>query len=83
MHKQLRELRNKICEQKNVPVFYVANSATIDEMALYLPQTLDEIVKIKGFGQAKAKQYGHSFLQVINEYCDEHNLTSSVYKQRA
>jgi hypothetical protein len=78
LHKKLRELRNKICEQKNVPVYYVAGTTTIDEMATYLPQTLDEIVKINGFGQAKAKQYGHSFLKLINEYCAEHNLSSSV-----
>jgi len=78
LHKKLRELRNKICEQKNVPVYYVAGTTTIDEMATYLPQTLDEIVKINGFGQAKAKQYGYSFLKLINEYCAEHNLSSSV-----
>jgi ribonuclease D len=78
LHKKLRELRNKICEQKNVPVYYVAGTTTIDEMATYLPQNLDEIVKISGFGQAKAKQYGHVFLKVINDYCAEHNLSSSV-----
>jgi ATP-dependent exoDNAse (exonuclease V) alpha subunit len=78
LHKKLRELRNRLCELKDLPVYYVANSATIDEMATYLPQTLDDIVKISGFGQAKAKQYGRLFLQVINEYCDEHNVTSSV-----
>lgn len=78
LHKKLRELRNKICEQKNLPVYFVASTATIDEMAEYLPQNLDELVKIKGFGSAKAKQYGGSFLQVINEYCSEHNVSSSV-----
>jgi ribonuclease D len=82
LHKQLRELRNKICEQKNIPIFYVANSATIDEMAAYLPKTLDDLVKISGFGQAKAKQYGHTFLKLINEYCDEHDLTSAIHKKR-
>lgn len=78
LHKKLRELRNKICEQKNVPVYYVAGTTTIDEMATYLPQNLDEIVKISGFGQAKAKQYGHVFLKVINDYSAEHDLSSSV-----
>lgn len=82
LHKKLRALRNKICEQENVPVYYVANSATIDEMALYLPQNLDEIVKIKGFGQAKAKRYGYVFLEVINAYCAEYNLTSSVAEKQ-
>lgn len=78
LHKKLRDLRNRICEQKNLPVYLVASSATIDEMAEYLPQNLDELVKINGFGSAKAKQYGHSFLKLITEYCDEHHLSSSI-----
>ena len=78
LHKRLRELRNRICEQKNIPVYYVASSTTIDEMAEFLPQNLDELIKINGFGSAKAKQYGHSFLKLITEYCDEHHLSSSI-----
>jgi hypothetical protein len=82
LHKQLRELRNKICEQKNIPIYYVAGSTTIDEMAAYLPKTLDDLVKISGFGQAKAKQYGHTFLKLINEYCDDHNLSSVINEKQ-
>jgi uncharacterized protein YpbB len=82
LHKQLRELRNKICEQKNVPVYYVAGSATINEMAEYLPQNIDELVKISGFGQAKAKQYGHTFLKLIIDYCDEHGLSSAMHTKQ-
>ncbi len=81
LHKQLRELRNKICEQKNIPVYYVASTATIDEMAEYLPQNLNELVKISGFGSAKAKQYGHQFLKIIVDYCSEHNLGSFIHKK--
>jgi hypothetical protein len=83
LHKKLRELRNKICEQKNVPVYYVAGTATIDEMAAYLPQNLDEMVKINGFGQAKAKQYGRAFLEVILDYCKEHSLSSFMHTKQA
>jgi uncharacterized protein YpbB len=73
LHRQLRELRNKICEQKNVPVFMIAGSKTIDEMAMYLPQTLPQLLKISGFGQAKAHQYGKQFLEVILKYTAENN----------
>ena len=82
LHRKLRELRNKICEQKNVPVYYVASTATIDEMAEYLPQNLDELVKISGFGQAKAKQYGSQFLKIITEYSAEHNLGSFIHNKK-
>jgi hypothetical protein len=82
LHRKLRELRNKICEQKNVPVYYVASTSTIDEMAEYLPQNLDELVKISGFGQAKAKQYGSQFLKIITEYSAEHNLGSFIHNKK-
>jgi hypothetical protein len=82
LHRKLRELRNKICEQKNLPVYYVASTATIDEMAEYLPQNLDELVKISGFGQAKAKQYGSQFLKIITEYSAEHNLGSFIHNKK-
>lgn len=82
LHKRLRELRNKICEQKNLPVFYVAGTATIDEMAEYLPQDMNEIVMIKGFGSAKAKQYGKLFIDVINEYCEEYHLSSFIHTKK-
>ncbi|HYJ65743.1 MAG TPA: helix-turn-helix domain-containing protein, partial [Parafilimonas sp.] len=83
LHKKLRELRNKICEQKNVPVYYVASTSTIDEMAEYLPQNLDELVKISGFGAAKAKQYGSQFLKIITEYSEEHNLGSFIHNKKS
>jgi hypothetical protein len=82
LHRKLRELRNKICEQKNVPVYYVASTSTIDEMAEYLPQNLDELVKISGFGQAKAKQYGSQFLKIITEYSAEYNLGSFIHNKK-
>ncbi len=81
LHKQLRDLRNKLCEQRNVPVYYVASTATIDEMAEYLPQNLDELVKINGFGTAKAKQYGRQFLELIVDYCNENHLGSFIDKR--
>jgi ATP-dependent DNA helicase RecQ len=37
---------------------------------------------MSGFGQAKAKQYGHAFLNVILEYCQEHHLSSSIHTKQ-
>jgi superfamily II DNA helicase RecQ len=82
LHRKLRELRNRICEQKNLPIYYVAAGNSIDEMAEYLPQNLDELVKIKGFGKAKAKLYGRQFLEIITDYCKEHNLGSFIHKKQ-
>lgn len=78
LHQQLRKLRDNICSKKNQPVYMVAGSKTIDEMAQYLPQTLDELEKISGFGKVKLEVYGQQFLELIRQYCNEHNLDSRI-----
>ena len=75
---QLKKLRDHICEQKNQPIYIVAGSSTLHEMALYLPQTLQELRKISGFGDAKVDKYGQQFLDVIINYSVENNLSSHI-----
>ncbi|MEO7801084.1 MAG: HRDC domain-containing protein, partial [Ginsengibacter sp.] len=75
LHQQLRRIREDICAKKNLPVYIVAGSTTIDEMARYLPQTLEELEKISGFGEVKIKQYGDAFLNVIKTYSSQHHFT--------
>ncbi|MEI2739310.1 MAG: helix-turn-helix domain-containing protein [Chitinophagaceae bacterium] len=81
LHYQLRKVRESICARKDLPIYIVAGSNTIDEMAMYLPQTLAELRKISGFGDAKIEQYGQQFLDVILAYSKENNLTSLIHKK--
>ncbi|MES1214127.1 MAG: helix-turn-helix domain-containing protein [Bacteroidota bacterium] len=78
LHQQLRKLRDGICSKKNLPIYIVAGSKTIDEMAEYLPQTLEELEKINGFGPAKIESYGQQFLEIIIQYSQQHNLSSLI-----
>ena len=45
LHQQLRKVRELICTKKDIPIYIVASSKTIDEMAQYLPHSLSEIFK--------------------------------------
>jgi len=78
LYSQLKTLRDKICRQRDVPVYLVASSVTLDEMARYLPQTEEELERISGFGPKKVEQYGEDFLVIIQAYCNEKNLSSLV-----
>ena len=55
---QLKSLRDSICSRKDLPIFKVASSNTLQEICRYLPQTIDELRQINGFGEHKLKQYG-------------------------
>jgi hypothetical protein len=78
LYMQLKKQRDVFCEKKDLPIYMVANSQTLDEMARYLPQSLEELKKISGMGEAKIRQYGESFLDIILEYCHEHDLSSHI-----
>ena len=78
LHQQLRKLRDSICSKKDTPIYMVAGSRTIDEMAEYLPQSPEELIKISGFGKARLESYGPQFLKIIQQYCKEYNLLSRI-----
>jgi len=81
LHQRLRKLRDAICAPRDIPIYMVAGSKTIDEMAQYLPQSLAELRKISGFGDARIGQYGQDFLEVIVEYAKEKGLSSMVHEK--
>jgi DNA-binding MarR family transcriptional regulator len=81
LHMQLRKLRDNICSRKDLPIYLVAGSNTLDEMARYLPQSLSELRQISGFGDTKIEQYGQPFLDIIIDYCREHDLESHMFEK--
>lgn len=74
LHQLLRKKRDEICDKKGVAIYMVANSKSLEELVKYLPQTFDELNQISGFGPGKTRQYGETFLTIINNYCEENNL---------
>jgi hypothetical protein len=78
LYSQLKTLRDKICRQRDIPVYLVASSVTLDEMARYLPLLEEDLMRITGFGPKRVEQYGADFLQVIQAYCEVKGLASLV-----
>jgi hypothetical protein len=81
LYQNLRKLRDAICSKADIPIYIVAGTNTLDEMCRYLPQSLTELRKISGFGDAKTEKYGQQFLNIILEYCKERNLSSLIHEK--
>ena len=81
LHLQLRRLRDSICTKADLPIYIVASSSTLHEMARYLPQSLAELRKISGFGDAKVEKYGQEFLELIINYSNEKGLGSLIHEK--
>ena len=78
LYNMLKKKRDEICKEKNQPVYLIAKSSTLEEMALYLPQTITQLNLISGFGPVKSRQYGKEFLDIICEYCEVNDMESSI-----
>ena len=81
LYQQLRQVRDRICEKNGQAIYMVAGTATLDEIVRYLPQTLEELRKISGFGDAKIDKYGLHFLDVIQRFANEHDLVSLMHEK--
>ena len=62
---QLKNYRLTKAKEKNVPPYYVFNDETLNEIISIKPQTIDELLTVKGFGQKKCEWYGNDILQII------------------
>jgi len=74
LFKELKDIRMKIALQKKVPPYVIFPDTTLKEMSMYLPQSKEELLKVKGIGEVKAETYGEIFLDTIMNYIDENNI---------
>ena len=70
----LKDLRKKIAHRKNLPPFVIFQDPSLADMSIQYPITLDELQKIQGVGQGKAKRYGKDFVQLIQKYVEENEI---------
>lgn len=78
LYRQLKQFRDTLAQERNAPIYMVANSATLEEMSNYLPHDLNELGMISGFGPARLKQYGQAFVDIIVDYAQANNFTSLI-----
>ncbi|MGM0620728.1 MAG: DNA helicase RecQ [Bacteroidota bacterium] len=70
----LKDLRKKIARKKNLPPFVIFQDPSLADMSIQYPVTLDELQKIQGVGQGKARRYGKEFIQLIKNYVEENEI---------
>ncbi|WP_422351824.1 DNA helicase RecQ [Flagellimonas sp.] len=72
--KILKDLRKKEAQKLGVPPFVVFQDPSLDDMALKYPINMEELLKIHGVGEGKAKKYGKPFVELIASYVEENDI---------
>jgi hypothetical protein len=74
----LKNWRDKTCNEQDLPIYLVANNNSLKEIATYLPKTKQHLQLISGFGKAKAEKYGDDILEMVQDYCTKHDLETNI-----
>lgn len=78
LFEELKKLRNRIAHEENVPAYLIFSDSTLLDLATYLPLSKNDLPKISGFGEYKIERYGRPFLEKIEDYCNDHSLTTRI-----
>jgi len=68
LFEELRGLRKRLAQQKNLPPFVIFSDRTLRELAGRTPTSLPGMRKITGVGDTKLRQYGPDFVAAIAQY---------------
>ncbi len=81
LYYELSNYRKKISDSTHIPIYLVSSTKGLVELATYLPQTLDDMRKISGFGAATIAKYGQQLLDIVLDYCEKNNLQSLMHEK--
>ena len=70
----LMDLRKKVATEKGVQPWVVFDENSLNEMATMYPTSVEELSKISGVSEGKARKYGRKFLAHIDDYVEANNV---------
>lgn len=71
LFERLNELRREIAEKEDVAPYIIFSDLTLMELAERKPVNRWEMLKVRGIGNQKFKNYGEDFLRIINEFSED------------
>lgn len=74
LFQQLKELRKKIAHKQGIPPYTVFMDPSLEDMTVQYPTTIEEMSKIYGVGEGKAKKFGKEFVEFIAKYVEDNEI---------
>jgi ribonuclease D len=64
----LRQWRREEASKESRPVYIVASNRILDMLSAFLPQSLDELKQIPGFGDNRTRTYGEAIITLLKDF---------------
>ena len=68
LREKLQEWRSERFKKDNVPAYTIMHQSTLMTIATLIPKTKAELMRIKGFGEAKFDKYGEDILKITADF---------------
>ena len=72
--KMLKDLRLQEAKRHGVKPWVIFMDPSLQDMATYYPTSVADMSNISGVGEGKAKKYGQPFVEMIQDYVEEHDI---------
>ncbi len=74
LFKMLKDLTKKIAKKHNLPPYVIFQEPSLADMSIQYPINLEELQKIQGVGQGKARRYGKEVVKLIATYVEDNEI---------
>ena len=74
LFEDLRVLRKRLAEERNVPPYVVFGDVSLRHMAAAYPCTKEEFSRMHGVGEVKLQEYGPEFVGIIRGYVEANDV---------
>ena len=64
----LRQWRSNKAKQLNVSNFLIFNDYTLQQLVVHMPNSLEKLNDIHGFGKIKIEQFGNEIIEICKQY---------------
>ena len=73
----LKQLRKTVARQMDLPPYVIFQDPSMEEMATLYPTSFDDLIKIVGVGESKARKFGKPFIELIENYVEENDIITA------
>jgi hypothetical protein len=78
LYNRIADMRKRIGGKTSAALYKIFSNDTIKNVCAALPGSKEALLKVKGFGKSKVKQYGDEILELVSDYCQENDLETQL-----
>jgi len=74
LYNVLKDWRDKKAGEQGFPFYMVLTVKTMRALSNQVPQTMEELKRVHGFGKRKMESYGEELLQILKDFTSENEV---------